>query len=223
MNELITILILGITGSVHCVTMCGSLSIALGFSIPKNRTFWQYALYVSLGRVFGYGLIGMIVNLLAQSMVSLTAGGIFYLSLISGGLMIVVALHILNLTNWLSKIEKVGQWLNPLLQPLKHRLVPIDSFPKCLAYGVLWGFLPCGLVYTALSFALVSPSPLIGFSAMVLFGLTTVPALVGMTVFSTKLSQWVAKPWVKISFALIIIFSAVFQIATALLKLSSIG
>ncbi|MDC2887899.1 sulfite exporter TauE/SafE family protein [Psychrosphaera sp. G1-22] len=119
MNEVITALIMGLTGSVHCLTMCGSLSVALGFSIPKQKTFWLYALFVSLGRVFGYGLIGLLANLLTQSIVVASSGTVFYLSMLSGVLIVGIGLHIANISNIVTKLEKLGTFIDIWLAPLK--------------------------------------------------------------------------------------------------------
>lgn len=222
MNEIFTALIMGLTGSVHCLTMCGSLSVALGFSIPKQKSFWQYALFVSIGRVLGYGIIGVLANLLTQSIVVVSSGAVFYLSMLSGVLMIGIGMHIANITHIVTKLEKLGTFINVWLAPLKQKLMPIDSMVKCLAYGLLWGFLPCGLVYTALSLAIVSPSPMTAFSVMTLFGLATLPAVVGMTVFSKQLSRIFGHKYTKTTLGLIITFAGLYQIHSAFYKLTAL-
>lgn len=223
MNEIIAALILGATGSVHCLTMCGSMSVALGFSIPKSKPFWLYALFVSIGRVFGYACIGFVVNLLSQSIISLTEGGIFYLSILSGILMVLVALHIANISNYVTQLEKLGSGVNRLLAPIKSKVLPIDSTLKCLAYGLLWGFLPCGLVYTALTLAFVSPTPVHAFFTMLCFGLATLPALVGMTVFSKQLTRFFSQSWLRLTLASVIFIAASYQIYLAFNKLITLG
>lgn len=214
---------MGLTGSVHCLTMCGSLSVALGFSIPKQKTFWLYALFVSLGRVFGYGLIGLLANLLTQSIVVASSGTVFYLSMLSGVLIVGIGLHIANISNIVTKLEKLGTFIDIWLAPLKKKLMPIDTIPKCLAYGLLWGFLPCGLVYTALSLAIVSPSPITAFSVMTIFGLATLPTVVGMTVFSNHLSRIFSHSYTKIILGLIITFAGLYQISNAFYKLNALN
>lgn len=222
MNEILTALLMGLTGSAHCLTMCGSLSVALGFSIPKHKSFWLYALFVSFGRVFGYGVIGLTANVIAQSILVASNGHILYLSILSGVLMIGIGLHISGLSSVIVRIEVIGRFIDKALTPIKQKIMPIDSLGKCLLYGLLWGFLPCGLVYTALSLALVSPTPGAAFGVMVVFGFTTIPAVVGMTIFSRQLTKIFNNQIIKLLLGAIISCVGLFQIYVSSNKLLSL-
>lgn len=205
-------LLMGLLGSGHCVAMCGSLSMAIGFSVPSNKPFLLYSVLISFGRIFGYGLIGLLVNFFAQSMVSVTEGGILYLTILSSILMIGIGLHIANLNSVVLKTELIGKWLQPIIDPIKSRILPIDSSIKCILYGLFWGFLPCGLVYTALSLALTAPNPITGFAVMLSFGLGTLPTLVGLTLINAKLNSILNQTYVRFALGASVILMAIWQL-----------
>lgn len=215
-----TALLMGLLGAGHCAAMCGSLSLAVGFSIPSSKSFVSYAFYLSLGRISGYTVIGLVVSALSQSVVSLTQGGIYYLTIASSILMILVGLHIANISNVIVKTEKLGQLIEPILNPMKKKMLPVDSVFKCLGYGFLWGFLPCGLVYTAISMAMTASSVVNGGLVMFCFGLGTLPALIGLTAFNANLNGILGLHFIRLSLGIIVVSLAVFQFASAITKLS---
>ncbi|MDA8621495.1 sulfite exporter TauE/SafE family protein [Psychrosphaera sp.] len=212
MSLLLTAFIMGLMGVAHCVAMCGSLSMALGFSIPSNKSFIKYASVISLSRIVGYGVIGFIVNYFTQSFLSVTNGSVLILSFVSSIFMIGIGLHIAKLSNFILYIEVVGKRLNKYLEPLKKKILPIDSLLKCVAYGFLWGFLPCGLIYTALTLALVAESPVQGGFVMFFFGLGTLPAVIGMTVFNSQLNQYLKNSNIRLFFGGVIVIMALYQL-----------
>ena len=86
----------------------------------------------------------------------------------------------LYLAGWLpqlSKIERIGTPLWKLLEPIGRKLVPVTTMPRALLYGLVWGWLPCGMVYFVLVWALTSGSATQGALTMAAFGLGTLPAL----------------------------------------------
>jgi sulfite exporter TauE/SafE len=208
---LIPAFLMGFLGSGHCVAMCGSLSMALGFSVPNDKPFLLYSIMISFGRIFGYGLIGFTVNFFAQSVVSLTQGGVLYLAFLSSILMFGIGLHIANISSVVLKTEFIGKWFQPLIDPIKAKILPIDSLIKCILYGFFWGFLPCGLVYTALSLALTSPSSVTGFLVMLFFGLGTLPTLVGLTLVNAKLNLILNRSYVRVLLGVSVMLMALWQ------------
>ena len=223
MELLFTAFLMGLLGSGHCVAMCGSLSMALGFSVPSNKNFILYSTLISVGRIIGYGLIGFIANLLTQSIILITQGAILYLSIFASILMIGIGLHIANLNSWVLKTEILGSLLNPLLEPIKKRILPIDSTSKCLLYGLFWGFLPCGLVYTALSLSMTSINPVNAALVMIAFGLGTLPTLVGLTAFNTKLNSILEKTWVRFGLGVLVILMAILLLIGTIAKLNIVS
>lgn len=223
MDLILTALIMGFLGSGHCVAMCGSLSMALGFSIPKEKSFISYSILISIGRIFGYALIGLVVNLLTQSIITVTDGGILYLSILSSILMIGIGLHVANINSVVLKTELIGVWVSPIIEPIKKRLLPIDNSLKCLLYGLFWGFLPCGLVYTAISLAITAPNPIYGSLVMLSFGVGTLPTLVGLTAFNSKLNSILEHSYVRLILGVMIISMAFLQLLTTVNQLRAIS
>jgi len=101
----------------------------------------------------------------------------------------------LYLTGWLPQIagvEKIGIPLWKRLEPLGRKLVPVVSIPRALAYGLVWGWLPCGLVYFVLIWALTAGDALHGALTMLAFGLGTLPTLIAagfMTSWITRFAR----------------------------------
>lgn len=223
MDVYVTALLMGVLGSGHCVAMCGSLSMALGFSIPREKHFLSYSILISLGRLLGYAFIGLIAAFFAQSIIQLTAGGIIYLSLVSAVLMFGIGLHIANLNSLVLKTEVLGKFITPIIDPIKKRLLPINNPVRCLGYGFFWGFLPCGLVYTALGLSLTAITILDSVIIMLMFGIGTLPTLVGLTAFSSKLNGFLEKSYVRFSLGAVVIIMACFQFYNASLKLVALN
>ena len=84
------------------------------------------------------------------------------------------------------------------LQPLLNRLLPIQSVPACVGVGMLWGWLPCGLVYSASLYALSSGSAWQGGLSMAAFGLGTLPNLLAMGLFASRLKGWLQRRSVRL-------------------------
>ena len=79
---------------------------------------------------------------------------------------------------FLKNLERFGMRFWQYLSPIRQKVFPLNTFPRALSAGLLWGFLPCGLVYGALLIAVVAHNPLSGAALMFVFGLGTVPMLV---------------------------------------------
>ncbi|GIX26923.1 MAG: hypothetical protein KatS3mg123_0804 [Burkholderiales bacterium] len=76
-------------------------------------------------------------------------------------------------------------------------MLPIDSLPRAFAAGTVWGWLPCGLVYSVLFTALLSASPVTGALIMLAFGAGTLPNLMAMGWFAGSLKGFLQRPWVR--------------------------
>ncbi|WP_290525163.1 sulfite exporter TauE/SafE family protein [Alcanivorax sp.] len=171
--------LLAATGSIHCVGMCGGISSALTFTIPeqqrKGKSLWLWQAVLGLGRVSTYALLGLLAGALGERLLNLLPGPAMALGLaLSGVLMLLLALHLAGKGGMLAHLERIGQGLWRKLQPLTKKLLPLDHPIKAYALGILWGFLPCGLVYTALALAATSGQALSGGLIMAVFGAITV-------------------------------------------------
>ena len=98
----------------------------------------------------------------------------------------------------LAGVERAGGWLLwRHLQPLGRRLLPVAGPRHAFQLGLLWGWLPCGLVYSVLIWAISAGSATGGALLMLSFGIGTLPALLAMGSFAAVLSRWVRRPLVR--------------------------
>ena len=178
-NDLLAALLIGFLGSGHCLVMCGGIVGALQLAMPAQSTTKKLVLQLTLsaGRLTTYALFGAIVGYAGVSAMQLAGASMLWLRLVAGILLIMMALYISRLWFGLVKLERIGQLLWRRVQPIARRLLPLDSAVKAYAYGLCWGTLPCGLVYSTLGWSLASGSAVHGAVLMLAFGLGTTPAI----------------------------------------------
>jgi sulfite exporter TauE/SafE len=187
--------ILGLFSTVHCIGMCGGIIGALSLSLPEDirqrrqRHVFFISLY-NLGRILSYSFAGLVVGYIGAEAAAYTdmSGGPSILRHTGAVLMIAIGLYLAGWLPQLSKIERIGAPLWKLLEPIGRKLVPVTTMPRALLYGLVWGWLPCGMVYFVLVWALTSGSATQGALTMAAFGLGTLPALLttGLAVSSLK-------------------------------------
>jgi len=183
---LISAIALGLMGSLHCVGMCGPIA----FMLPVDRTnnfkkFFQILVY-HFGRLFAYGIIGLVFGLLGKGLY--VFGMQQKLSIIIGVLMIVIVLIPYKTIGKYNLSKRVFRIISKLKSRLGQELkkkTP-DTF---LTIGFLNGFLHCGLVYMALFGAIAMGSALEGSLYMVLFGLGTIPLMTTAIYMSSLLKS----------------------------------
>ncbi len=211
--------LVGLLGGVHCVGMCGGIVAALSLGVHermRNRLIALQAGY-NLGRVTSYTVAGALAGGLGALTLGLT--GIHELRLglqvIASLVMILLGFYIANWWTGVARIEKLGVHLWRHLEPISRRLIPVSSFRQALLLGLIWGWLPCGLIYSILIWALASGSVYHGAVLMLGFGLGTLPNLVLMGVFAARLGQLLKTPWLRQSAGSIVILLALWQLYQA--------
>jgi sulfite exporter TauE/SafE len=174
-------LLLGLLASAHCAAMCGGLQSALQQTvvIRSAQQAYFHLLALNLGRLSIYCLAGSLVALLGGSIVDLidlpmvarTARYFTALVLILIGIQLL--LPNIRLFAWLELLTK-GWW-----QRVQQYMPQSDSSRPGQSYlrGLIWGFLPCGLVYSVLLTTLFADGSLQGMLIMLGFGLGTLPAM----------------------------------------------
>jgi uncharacterized protein len=212
MDTLTIVFLMGLLGGVHCLGMCGGVVALLTSALPEAlrsnpKKTSMYHLNYNTGRILSYILMGVLFGLageLLSNMLKMSTLD-YVLRIFSGLLMVLVGLYIANWYAGIQTLEKIGAKLWTKLQPVSQRFLPVTSLKSAFLVGLLWGGIPCGLVYGALSFAALSGSTVQGGLIMLAFGLGTLPSLLLMAGFSSKLSEAIKKPLVrKFSGALII-------------------
>ena len=207
--------LVGLLGGVHCVGMCGGIVTALSLGLPnqlnpqlnpKGRHPGRpmggnlpLVLAYNLGRISSYTLAGALF------------GGIGALAVHSSGLrsaqtalLVVAALFMialgLYLGGWwrgLTRIERIGASVWKQIEPYGRHLIPVRTPGRALLLGAIWGWLPCGLVYSVLVWSISTGDPIRGALLLLSFGLGTLPNLLAMGLFAGWISTQVRKPWVR--------------------------
>ena len=191
----------GLLGAGHCVGMCGGITSALGFASEKGSA--RLIAAYSLGRIFSYACAG-------GAVASLGYVGMNYLSLapllrgIAGCLLIAMGLYMVGWWRGISVLERGGNILWQGLQPLSRRILPVHSIGSATVLGLIWGWLPCGLVYTALAFSATASSPLAGMAQMAAFGVGTLPAVLVGGLSAGKLGHFLKNEGLRRVFALLL-------------------
>ncbi|MEW6992259.1 sulfite exporter TauE/SafE family protein [Colwelliaceae bacterium 6441] len=176
--DFLSAFIIGFLGGGHCIAMCGGITTMLTTALPQqNASKLPYLLSYNFGRIFSYATIGAIAGYSGSLAVKSLGFPILTLKFIAGTFLILLGLYIGQWLMWLTKIEFIGKKLWQVISPLSKKLLPINSVNKSLFLGMLWGWLPCGLVYSTLTWSLASGSAMNGGLIMTFFGLGTLPAL----------------------------------------------
>ena len=150
---LLSALILGLLGGGHCLGMCGGLMSALTLAIPADRRAQRFQLLLAynLGRIFSYAAAGLLLGLAGWALNNSPAA--MLLRIIAALLLIAMGLYLAGWWSGLTRIEALGRGLWRYIQPLTRRFMPVTNWPRALILGGLWGWLPCGLVYSTLLWA----------------------------------------------------------------------
>ncbi len=204
---LLTALLAGLLGSLHCMAMCGGISSTLALAAEpatRLRMPWLY----NLGRLASYTLFGLLaggLGLMIDQFVPQSDSG-FGLRNLTGVMMLLIGAWLAFQLSWLEFITRYGQHVWGKIAPMAGRFMPLRTASDALALGFLWGWLPCGLVYAMLLTAWLTASPLQGAAVMLAFGLGTLPAMVGMGLAAGWVSQHISRErlrrWAGISLML---------------------
>jgi len=209
---------IGFLGSGHCLVMCGGMAgaLQLSFGSRPRRQQWLLQACLSLGRLLSYSLLGALVAGFGAVLLATLGIALFWLKLLAGLLLLAMALYIGRLWFGLLWLEKSGTLIWRRVQPLAKALMPLDSPHKALGYGLCWGLLPCGLVYSALGWSLATASPIQGALSMFAFGLGTIPAIWLSGTAAARLNQLKGQHWVRAGAAAALALYAFYLIWLAL-------
>ena len=193
--SLLSALLVGLLGGVHCAGMCGGIVAAFSFradgSVPPFRLHLGY----NLGRVLSYTLFGAVAGSLGASLNLLHVRPLqMVLYLLAQLVMVLLGLYLAGWNRWVLIFERAGGALWRRLQPWFKKLLPVRNLAGAFVAGMAWGWLPCGLVYSVLVGALASGSATGGAALMLAFGLGTLPNLLGMGLFARSLQPFFQHP-----------------------------
>lgn len=204
-TPLVAAFLIGFFSSAHCVGMCGGIMGALSMAIPadaKARRWWILLCY-NLGRIISYTLIGVLAGAMAGQLAQLGAAS--WLRWVAGLLLIAMGLYLADWWRGLTYLETAGRYLWAYIQPLGKRLMPVDSIAKASLLGLVWGWLPCGLVYSALAYAMAQGQAINAGLVMLAFGVGTLPSVLATGLVAQQMGKWLRKPQVRWPLAMTII------------------
>jgi len=176
------------------------------------------------GRIASYMLAGALAGGLAGELagargMAALAGVQLGLYWLANLMLMALGLYLMNAWRGLAVLEQGGRvvWraAQPAIAPLMRALMPANSPPKAFALGALWGWLPCGMVYSVLATAMFSGSAMGGASVMLAFGLGTLPMLTGLGLMGARIQRAMQKPRVRIACGLLVLAFGMIGIARA--------
>ncbi|QOY93038.1 sulfite exporter TauE/SafE family protein [Massilia sp. UMI-21] len=232
--SLIPVFLVGLAGSVHCAGMCGgivgALSVARGarpapaFPVPvrtvATRSLAPAAGHVAAynaGRIASYAGAGALAGGLAGGAASLSGlpalqAGAYVLANL---MLVALGLYLMDAWRGLALLEQGGQALWRRLSPLLREIGPLDSAGRMFAAGAVWGWLPCGMVYSMLVTAMLSGSALDGAGVMLAFGLGTLPMLAAIGLAGARLRTLFQMRRVRLACGLLILAFGLLGLARA--------
>jgi len=198
---LFAVFIVGLLGGVHCLGMCGSLVGMMTAQLPKAGARWPFHLAYNGGRLASYAAAGALAGSIGQAGLLLRdqVPVQHLLFALSSLMLVALGLYLAGSGNLVRRIERLGGGLWRRIQPLARRLFPVTTPQRALLLGMLWGWLPCGLVYSVLLTALASGSMQQGAAVMLAFGLGTLPNLLAIGLFWERARGWVQSPRVRLA------------------------
>ncbi|MEW5666398.1 sulfite exporter TauE/SafE family protein [Pseudomonas putida] len=205
-------LVLGLLGGGHCLGMCGGLMGALTLAIPPEQRGKRLRLLLAynLGRIFSYACAGLLLGLAGWAVASSPAA--LVLRVAAALLLIAMGLYLAGWWSGLTRIEALGRGLWRHIQPMASRLLPVSSLPRALLLGALWGWLPCGLVYSTLLWAASQGNA--GYSAvlMLAFGLGTWPVLLATGLAAERVNALLRRRSVRVAGGVLVMLFGVWTL-----------
>ncbi|MDQ1362342.1 MAG: uncharacterized protein QG652_202 [Pseudomonadota bacterium] len=192
----------GLLGGVHCIGMCGGIVGALSFGVAQqqnNAKPYAILLAYNLARITSYMLAGALLGgVAALAMHWLDIRWLQKILQWSAALMmLLLGFYLAGWWTVLAQAEKIGAALWRKIEPHARKLLPAQNLQQAFVLGLLWGWLPCGLVYSILLWSVASANAVDGALLMLCFGLGTLPNLLAMGVFARQLNNWVRSSRVR--------------------------
>lgn len=208
----------GLLGSVHCLSMCGGISgtLALGaVPVPTGTTAAAFPIRVvsasaastPIGNVLAFN-IGRVASYMVAGTIAGSVGGALSLTWSAGEanttriaffmfanlMVIATGLYLMGVTQLLAPLERMGGLLWRYLSPLTKTLLPLNTLPRAAAFGALWGWIPCGMVYAMLLSAVGAGGPFAGMLTMLAFGLGTLPMMLAAGWAAASVARFMRNP-----------------------------
>jgi len=219
MSLALAALLAGLLGGVHCAGMCGGIAASLGAAARGPTLARQLAF--NGGRIATYCVAGAAVGATGGGLLNaaplLAAQTAMFV--VANALVLLLGLYVGGWGRGVLRLEAAGGAIWRRLEPLRRRFYPIDSTAKAFGAGAVWGWVPCGLVYSMLALALASGGAIDGALVMLAFGLGTLPNLLAAGLAAQKVLALRKRPWIRQSAGALIIALAI----VGLLRVPGLG
>ena len=205
--SLMSAFLVGLLGGGHCVGMCGGIVGAVSMHLPQSKSKVPFLLAYNAGRILSYTLAGAIAGLVGASSFFLAhvlpIQHVLYG--ISSLMLIALGLYLAGIWHGVTYLESAGKIIWKTLQPYSKRYIPVQSFKQAFLLGSLWGWLPCGLVYSVLIAAIATGNAMNGGLLMLTFGLGTLPTLLTIGMAAVRLKVVLQNTWVRRTSGLLVL------------------
>ena len=214
--------LIGLLGSTHCIGMCGGIVGALTMGLPENVRqspvkLLPYLLIYNTGRLLSYAFAGLLIGLLTASASSFFQIGQFPIGGIIGGLfMIALGIYIAGWFQTMALLERLGSHFWRVIEPFGRKLMPVKTLPHAFGLGLLWGWLPCGMVYSTLAWSATSGDAVKSALLMLAFGAGTLPMLLAMGGLAEKLQRFTRNKKIRYLAGIILIAFGVMILTKAI-------
>ena len=218
----VTALLVGLLGSTHCIGMCGGIVSALSMTGPNELIHDRYHKFLRLlaynaGRIGSYITIGALSGFIGNRLGAfLPESKLPLAALISALFIIALGLYLANWWRFLSVLEGAGNVVWRHIRPLGQRWLPAQNAKQAFALGLIWGWLPCGLVYAAVAWSLTSGDWVQGALIMLGFGLGTIPALLLVGSSASGLNRLVQNQTIRTIAGVVLIGFGLYGVVTSM-------
>lgn len=208
--------LLGLAASGHCLVMCGGITAALGMAAARDangRMRLTLLMGYQLGRIGSYSLAGLLLGGISGGLVAVLDIESIRQALraLSALALLVAALAAFGYLR--DPGISIGRRLWPRIAPLGRRLLPVNTLPRALAFGTVWGWMPCGFVYSVLLVAALQADAVRSATIMAAFGIGTVPALLIAALGAQRFAGFAALPPARYVAGTVLLLSAALTLA----------
>ncbi len=216
---------MGLLGSFHCVAMCGSIAGAVSPPLEQAGPALRLTLAGQAGRILTYGTWGALAATFGSALAHVVPLDALRLAVrvVAFFMLVGVGLHLTGISSAIRLVERLGAPLNRAVGPFARRLFPVKTAVDALVVGLVWGLLPCGLLYGAVVLAMGAPSAPLGAATVMAFGVGTLPALLGSTLLAGVLRRRLTSPWLRRGAGVAVLFFGLVHGSLALEEARALG